>query len=95
MEKKLLVAGVVLTSLFTSASSFANACVPSNLKENAKFFLGYEGKVEHVKVLKISESGCWVKVKDVVTNANGPGMPALKTNPYWVNFEHVSSVKKR
>ena len=95
MEKKLLVAGVVLTSLLTSASSFANTCVPSNLKENAKFFLGFEGKVEHVKVLKISTDSCWVKVKDVISDANAPGIPALKANPYWVNFSHVTSVKKR
>ena len=93
MGKKILVAGLMMTGLFASSAVLANTCLPKNLQENKKFHIEFEGKLHHVKVLKIKESGCWVKVKDVLHNEAATDVPVLKRNPYWVNFQHVASVK--
>jgi len=96
MEKKLLVTGIVLAGMLTSVASFANSsCVPPSVQEGSKYLITYSNRTDRVKVLKLNEGSCWVKVKNVRSSTPDPIMGSATTDskPFWVNFQNVSSVK--
>lgn len=98
MEKKLLLAGVVITGLFTSVNTYANnspTCIPSVVKEGNKYQISHSGRIDRVKVMKIEKDSCWVKVKAMGSGrVSDPAMVGTAdTKPFWINFNNVSSVR--